>query len=228
LGSAGGQFAGRLVQHHCPVRARRGLQQRVRTGNQFVSAGAFRTAAGRQAVAGVLVDRYDRKLILIYCNISRTGVVLMFLLVTSADRLWMIYALSIIQFTLSALFEPGQAAITPSLIGQKDLVLANTLGSITWSVMLALGAIIGGAVAAIFGSATALIVDSSTFAIAALLIARITVLPQEEEEPASEARSREKMADSGSLRDGLRYVRAHPATAAMLMVKGGASATSIP
>jgi MoxR-like ATPase len=51
--------------------------------------------------------------------------------------LWVIYTVTIAQFILSALFEPGQTAILPSLLQPEDIVEGNTLFSITWSVMLA-------------------------------------------------------------------------------------------
>ena len=171
--------------------------------------------------AGVLVDRFDRKAILIYSDILRTGVVLLFLFAASPDRLWLIYVLTIIQFTISAIFEPGRSAILPALVSHQGLVLANTLSSITWSVMLAVGAIIGGIVGALFGPVIALTIDALTFAVAAFLIWTIDVpkdhIPVVEHDPD----------DSGSLLDGLRYLRRNPAIAAVLLVKGGGSLGNI-
>src|SRR5690349_20767248 len=109
--------------------------------------------------AGVLVDRLNRRLIMIISDTSRTLVVLLFLLVTNANQLWLVYALTLIQFSFSAIFEPARSALIPSVVVPDDLVKANFLGSATWSVMLAAGAAIGGAVATLFGTSTALIVD---------------------------------------------------------------------
>lgn len=165
--------------------------------------------------AGVLVDRFDRKRILIYCNALRVFVVLGFLLATGPQMLWLIYLLTVIQFTLSALFEPGQSAIMPAIVRREGLVLANTLTSITWSTMLAVGAIIGGGVAAVFGIQAAIIIDALTFAVAAYFISRIEI-----ENPARI----EKVSDeTGSFVEGLRYLRSNPNIAAVLSVKGGGS-----
>jgi MFS family permease len=169
--------------------------------------------------AGVLVDRFDRKAILVYCNLLRTGVVLMFLLATTPDLLWLIYALTIAQFSLSAFFEPGQSAITPSLVRRDGLVLANTLASITWSVMLALGAILGGVVAVAFGAAVALVIGAATFALAAFLISTIKV----PEHPPVRVVDESDDKGDGSFMEGLRYLAANPVTAAALLVKGGTS-----
>ena len=61
----------------------------------------------------------------------------------------------------------------PSLVRREDLVQANVLGSVTWSVMLAIGGATGGLVAALFGVETALLFDAATFLISAFLIMRI-------------------------------------------------------
>jgi MFS family permease len=172
-------------------------------------------------VAGVLVDRFDRKWLLVASNVLRTGVVLLFLLaLDNSDRLWLIYTLSVAQFILSSVFEPGQSALIPNLVPSDRLVIANTLVSITWSVMLALGAVIGGLVGAVFGAQIALIIDAITFLVAALLIMQIrdykrgAVLAEGEHQDKSFA-------------EGLRFLRRTPGTAAALMVKFGSSLGNI-
>ena len=167
-------------------------------------------------MAGVFVDRLNRKALLILSDAVRVVVVLGFLFANGPDRLWLIYVLSIIQFSFSALFEPCRSALIPSLVEPDELVIANTLGSVTWSVMLALGAVVGGAVTALVGAPTALLIDASTFAISALLIASIHV-------PARRVAATEYQALGGlpGLIEGLRYLRARPAAAATLLVKLG-------
>ncbi len=82
--------------------------------------------------AGVLVDRLNRKRLLIFSDSLRVVVVLLFLLATGPEWLWLIYLLTVIQFSLSALFEPARSAIIPALVKPDDLVRANLLGSATW------------------------------------------------------------------------------------------------
>jgi MFS family permease len=171
-------------------------------------------------LAGVLVDRLNRKHLLIFSDVLRVGIVLMFLTITGPDKLWLIYLLSALQFSLSALFEPCRSAMIPSLVGPNDLVAANTLGSITWSVMLAAGAVIGGAVTALVGSTTALLMDALTFAVSAALLASIPYKP-------STTILTQAQKDTRGFIDGLRYVIAHPATAAVLLVKFGGNIGNI-
>ncbi|MCU0512837.1 MAG: MFS transporter [Anaerolineae bacterium] len=172
---------------------------------------------------GVVADRFDRRRILILSDVLRVGTVLLFLLVDTPEELWLLYLLTVFQFSLSALFEPARSALLPSLVSREDLVTANVLGSITWSVMLAAGAALGGLVAGLFGVPTALLIDALTFLLSALLIISIRVPPHRPEIIAPEKRP----TDEGSFREGWQYVRAHPATAATLLVKAGGNIGSV-
>lgn len=171
-------------------------------------------------IAGVLVDRFDRRNLLIFSNVMRVFVVLGFLPTTqNPDLLWLIYLLSIMQFILSAIFEPGQSAIIPSLIPFRELILANTLVSVTWSVMLALGAVLGGIVTTLLGAQVALIIDALTFVLAAVLLWRINV-PERQDDIQLDASLN---AEDKSFNEGLRFIRKTPAVGAALFIKFGSS-----
>lgn len=170
--------------------------------------------------AGVLVDRLNRKHLMIASDVLRAVTVVGYLFAQNAQTLWVIYLLTVIQFILSAVFEPARSAIMPSLVDQDSLVRANTLGSVTWSVMLAAGAAIGGVTASIFGTNTALIIDAFSFILSALIVASIASSGR----PQQNSQTHQK---TSGFRDGLRYVRSHPSTAAVLLVKLGGSVGSI-
>lgn len=171
--------------------------------------------------AGVLVDRFNRKRLLIASDLLRAVVVLGFLLVDSPSELWLIYLLTVIQFALSSVFEPGRSALLPNVCEPDDLVGANTLGSITWSVMLAAGAAIGGVVAGLVGTSTALVIDSLTFVISAAFITRVHL------RPAVVVPGSDGPAARATFLDGLRYLRANPDIAVTTLVKFGGSMGSI-
>ena len=173
--------------------------------------------------AGVLVDRLDRKRLLIFSDLLRALVVLLLLLADGPHLLWLVYVLTALQFSLSAVFEPGRNALLPTLLPREGLVLANTLGSVTWSSMLATGAIVGGVVAAQFGTSIALVIDSLTFVVSALMIMSIRT------DTRSSVRNRKvtEAEDNRGLREGLRYVRRSPATLAVLLVKAGINLGSV-
>lgn len=172
--------------------------------------------------AGVLVDRFDRKRLLILSDVGRAIVTVLMLLALHPDRLWLIYVLTIIQWSISAIFEPGRSAIMPSLMPRDKLVIANTLSSVTWSVMLAVGAITGGVVALVLGTEAAILIDAVTFAVSAWLIGQITLHPEYALLNADGDAQGSDKSEQGFV-DGLRYARRHPATLAALLVKTGQS-----
>ena len=124
-------------------------------------------------VAGVVADRFDRRKVLILSDVLRAGIVLGFLLVDRPERLWLLYVLTILQFSVSTFFEPARAALVPALVENDELLKANTLSSVTWSAMLTLGGAIGGLTASLFGVRVSLLVDACSFLISAILLFRI-------------------------------------------------------
>jgi len=137
-------------------------------------------------IAGVIADRYDRKRIMILADLLRSVTVLGFLLIRTADQLWLFYVLTATQFMLSALFVPARAASLANIVEQKDLVTANALDSFTWSTMFAMGAFLGGVIATMFGNQAAFMMDAATFVLSALFVSRI-VLPKRERRIASDS-----------------------------------------
>jgi predicted MFS family arabinose efflux permease len=129
-----------------------------------------------------------------------------------AGTLWPVYALALAHFTVATVFEPARSALVPRLVSGAELVAATTLTSVTWSVMTALGGMLGGTVLALVGAAAAFAVDALSFAGSAALIATIPAAAPASDRPAGER------AGPG-FADGLRYIAASPATAAVLVVK---------
>ncbi len=172
--------------------------------------------------AGVLVDRFDRKRLLIISDLMRTAIGCSLFFATSADRLWLIYVATIFQFVFSAIFEPARSALLPALMPREQLIKANTLSNITWSVMLAIGAMIGGIITAFFGTTTALIVDVASFAVSAVILTTIHVQKVERPTP-SEGHP---VAKTG-FKDGLAYARKHPNIVVVLLVKFGLSVGNV-
>jgi MFS family permease len=126
-------------------------------------------------VAGVVADRFDRRKVMVLSDVLRAVIVLGFLLVDRPERLWLLYVLTVLQFSVSAFFEPARAALVPSLVEDDELLTANTLSSITWSAMLTLGGAIGGVTASLFGVRVSLLVDAASFLVSAMLVLSIPV-----------------------------------------------------
>lgn len=166
-------------------------------------------------IAGVVVDRVSRKTVMIISDLLRCWVVLGFLLVEDQNALWLVYALVIIEISLSGFFEPARSAIIPSLVPKKDLVTANALSGSTWSVMLAFGAALGGVVVHLFGIRTAFMLDASTFLLSAWFISRIP------HPKISMQKSSPKQTGYQELADSMRYLWAEPMVLVLSLLKAG-------
>lgn len=168
-------------------------------------------------ISGVIADRFSRRKIMIVSDLLRAVVVLGFLFVRRADQLWMVYVLTVFQLGLSTFFEPAKTAAIPSIVEDRELVAANAISSVTWSVMLTLGAAIGGLITSAFGTDVAFILDGATYLLSAALIASIRV-------PKRKKRERQKLSLGRILGitetiEGIRYVKDRPRVLALLLVK---------
>src|SRR5258705_4531576 len=110
---------------------------------------------------------------MIVTDVLRAGVVLGFLFVRRADQLWIIYVLTVLQLALSTFFEPAKTAAIPSIVSDRELVSANAISSVTWSVMLTMGAALGGLITGWLGTNAAFILDALSYLLSAALIASV-------------------------------------------------------
>jgi MFS family permease len=156
-------------------------------------------------VAGVFADRYNRKSLLVATDVSRAAVVVGFLLVREPEHVWLLYTLSAVQLGISGFFFPARGAILPDIVSPQELGAANALSSATWSVMLGLGAALGGLAAGQFGAYPAFVIDALTFVASAVLIVQVTY----DRAPALQDADRSIKAALGQYVDGLRYLRQH-------------------
>lgn len=168
-------------------------------------------------LSGVLADRFSRRSIMIISDLLRALTVLGFLVVRRADQLWIIYVLTVAQLGLSTFFEPAKTAVIPSIVSDRELVAANAISSVTWSVMLTLGAVIGGVITGWFGTDVSFVLDAATYLVSAALIARVRI-------PRHEPRAKAKLTINRALGisetiEGIRYVKQRPRVLALLLVK---------
>jgi len=168
-------------------------------------------------LAGVAADRFSRRSIMIVSDLLRAVVVLGFIFVRRSDQLWIIYVLTVLQLGFSTFFEPAKTAAIPSIVSERELVAANAISSVTWSVMLTLGAAIGGLITGLLGTDVAFVLDSLTYFLSAALIASMKL-------PKRKARKKGKVTLGKALGitetiEGARYVKHRPRVLAVLMVK---------
>src|SRR5262249_14309616 len=120
--------------------------------------------------AGVLVDRFSRKRILISSDLLRALVALGYLAVRSPAQLWIVYACGAAMSSFSVFFEGAKNAALPNLVGPREMLTANVMMYSTRFLQFALGSALGGVTAARFGYDAAFLVNSASFVASGLLI----------------------------------------------------------
>ena len=167
--------------------------------------------------AGVVVDRFDRRKIMMTADLTRGFLALGMLLVRSTNELWMLYLFSALLIAFASFFGPALNAAIPNLVSREELISANALSSATWGLMLAVGAAIGGIVIAAVGRDAAFVVNSLSFFFSAAMIFSIRKsFGQPHAQHGAARRSTWQ-----EFRSSLAFLRAYPQVLSSALVKTG-------
>ncbi|MHB8751640.1 MAG: MFS transporter, partial [Aggregatilineales bacterium] len=169
-------------------------------------------------IAGVVIDRFPRKTILVVGDLVRAGLVCFLIL---ANQTWQIYVIVACMTAASVFFNPTLQAIIPNVVAPDALLAAN---SVAWStaqlVQIVAAALAGGLIASI-GTAAAFGVNAASFVFSALLISQLSIPT-----PMSAARQESKRGFAAwldDLRAGLRYARHDRFISRLIVVQALAS-----
>ena len=128
------------------------------------------------SVAGVYVDRWDRRRLMIAVNLLLAVTILPLLAVDTAG-IWVAFAVLAAASCLEQLFQPAEIALLPNLLegGEAQLVPANALSNMNRQLARIIGPAIGGIAVAAGGLVAVTVVDAASFLVAAGLILAIRV-----------------------------------------------------
>ena len=125
------------------------------TGSTMASAGVFLTSLLPQVlvglVAGVLVDRWDRRRTMIAANLVLAVGLLPLLLVDGAGLIWVVYPVLVFEAVVETFFAPAEQAMLPRVVDDSDsaeLVTANALNGQAQNLSRLAGGALGGVLAA--------------------------------------------------------------------------------
>lgn len=161
------------------------------------------------SLAGVFVDRWDRRRTMIITNLLHALVLLPLLVVRDASTLWVIYAVVLAQSCLQQFFRPAEQALIPSLVESPQLVTANALNSQTNDVARLIGAALGGVIAAVGGLPLLALVDAATYLIAMGFLLGVRHRPVQPAAPVSETGALQRLKSEWV--EGIRICVAGPA-----------------
>ena len=166
--------------------------------------------------AGVVVDRIDRKTVMIAADVIRAILALGLLAARSEETIWIAFVILIVLSGVSAFFEPASSAAMPNVVGKRDLARANVLMGSAWGTMLVVGAALGGLVSSTLGNDAAFIGDAASFAVSALLLVRVRA-SFHEKPPDRNA----EITIVEDVRETIRFARREKHVLALLVVKAG-------
>lgn len=157
-------------------------------------------------IAGVVLDRMDRKRIMIASDLIRAGIAILFILGIPHGRTWLLFALSGALMFASPFFSSGRASILPTIATKNELHTANSLTQLTQWTTLTIGSFLGGTSVTQFGYKLAFLFNALSFLFSAWCISRLHV-----EQGFRAARSNIAVVRPWhEYTEGLRYMKASP------------------
>jgi MFS family permease len=130
-----------------------------------------------ESLAGVFIDRWDRRRTLIVVNVGQALLLPLLLLVRSPDQLWLLYIVAFAQATLATFLQPAERALVPTLIKSDQLLTANGLLAMNWELTRLFAPPLGGLMMGVLGIGSTVLLDSVSFLLAGSLIAAIAAQP---------------------------------------------------
>ncbi|MCX5150839.1 MFS transporter [Streptomyces sp. NBC_00320] len=162
--------------------------------------------------AGHVVDRTDRRRLMITCDLVRAlllGAVPLIWL--AGPRIWVLYVVTALVTALKTLFDVAYVTAVPNLVRGEDLTAANGRLMGTFAVGTLCGPAAAGLIAGGVGADWALGVDGATFLVSAVSLRWVAFGRDGAEESRG---SKPRAAESGKLREmfvvGFRFLWAHP------------------
>jgi MFS family permease len=143
-------------------------------------------------VGGVIADRVDRKWCLVVSDVLRAGLMVLLTLAAVSDLHVIVPALvAFLASTAGSAYMPALVALVPDLVGERELVAANSAASLVENVSTVAGPMIGAALLAATSAEVAFAANAATFALSAALTLGVRA-------PARTGASGERVAGAGA------------------------------
>lgn len=169
-------------------------------------------------VAGVFVDRWDRKRVMVVAESVRAVLTLGFVAAVIWQQLSLIYLLAFAHATFGAFFTPARSALIPRIVPKEGLLTANSLAQMTMVFFRVLGTAVAGVLVGVLDTFhIAFIINSATFVISALLIAQLRLATEVKSSGETAVSFKEIMAQ---LSDGLGLIARSRILTGVMMAGG--------
>ncbi|MEJ7900841.1 MAG: MFS transporter [Thermomicrobiales bacterium] len=115
-------------------------------------------------IAGVLVDRWDRKRVMAGSAIALVGLLIMTIPFASQLGVEALYAIIFVQAMVMTFFVPAENALLPTLVQDDDLATANSLNALNDNLGRIIGPAVGAGIFVQFGFAATLVASALNYA----------------------------------------------------------------
>jgi MFS family permease len=171
------------------------------------------------AIAGVVVERSDARLIMLASNLLRGIGTLLFIFV--GGNIGLILVINLFISTVTAFFAPAELTSLPRIVERRQLLAANSLFVQTINATFALGfGVLGPLVLKLIGPVAVYVVVAAMFGLAALAIVPLPAVPADASGRAADATARAFRALFDELGEGIAFVRKAPRIAWSLTYLG--------
>jgi MFS family permease len=163
-------------------------------------------------VAGLMADRFDRKRILVWTQLSQLLLALGLgtLIVMDVATLWHVYGFALLLGITTAIDAPARQAFVSEIVTDSDLANAVALNSMSFQSARLIGPAVAGVLVAAIGAGPVFFVNALSFAGVLVSLAMIK---------RSQLHLAPRLAKArGQIRDGLRYVRGRPDIMVVLLM----------
>jgi predicted MFS family arabinose efflux permease len=153
-----------------------------RTGSTLATAGMIVAELAPGVVvgsfAGVVVDRLDRRRLLVAANLVQAATVISLLLAVHGSHLWVVYVAAAIQSVAASFAQPAESALLPSLVAPDLLLAANAMTTLNNRFARLAGVPLGGLLLGLGGLTPVVLTDAVSFLVAAAMIAAVVGPPR--------------------------------------------------
>ena len=124
--------------------------------------------------AGVVIDRFDRRGVLVGADLFRAALVAS---LVWPQGLWHVYLVAAGLVVGGTFFAPTMQAVIPVLTSEDERLAANSVNWSTGRLVQIVGAAVAGGLVGVLGAAPAFAVNAATFLMSAALVARLRIPP---------------------------------------------------
>lgn len=120
--------------------------------------------------AGTMVDRLDRRWVMVISDVLRAALVPVFLLIRTPADLPLAFLIAFAVSSFSIFYYPARTALLPNVVEKDDLLTANSWMEVGSTISRLAGPMLAGIIIGAFGSRVAYWVDSGSFLVSGLIL----------------------------------------------------------